>query len=195
MDEHEKAYERAKLFLEAHWEATKGEHHPIDAPTYGIERLLVDLMHYVHERNFGKHADDVYYIHFDRIVANAKEQFISQREAVPETHEPFLDPHLRELYEAREDIEFRGIETTLRLRQLDEKIALHDKQQKEIAQFGTSDQLAEKHSLEISSQEKGFQEEKKRYAREFLEARRIAEELKNREHAKALGLDSLPKEG
>lgn len=185
MDEHEKAYERAKLFLEAHWEISKGEHHPADAPTYGIERLLVDLMHYVHERNLGKHSDDVYYLHFDRMVADAKEQFISQREAVPETDEPFLDPSLKELHEAREHIEFRGIEAELGLRHLDEQIALRDKQQQEIRQFGPSDQLAEKHRLEISSQDKGFQEETKRYAREFLEAKRIAEEIDERERQHA----------
>ena len=192
MDEHEEAYERAKLFLEAHWEATKGEHHPADAPTYAIERLLVDLMHYVHERNLGQFPDDVYYIHFDRIVADAREQFIKQREAVPEKDEPFLDPSLKELHEAREHIEFREIEASLKLRNLDEQIALRERQEKEIATAGPSNALAEKHRLEISSQEKSFEEEKKRYASEFLEARRLARELEQQEKDKALepgGLD------
>ncbi|HXY78311.1 MAG TPA: hypothetical protein VEH47_05815 [Candidatus Acidoferrales bacterium] len=192
MDEHKEAYERAKLFLEAHWEATKGEHHPADAPDYAIERLLVDLMHYVHERNLGQFPDDVYYIHFDRIVADAKEQFIKQREAVPEKDEPFLDPSLKELHEAREHIEFRGIEADLKLRNLDEQIALHERQKKEIATVGRSDALAEKHRLETAAQEKSFEEEKKRYASEFLEARRLARELEQQEKDKALepgGLD------
>jgi len=186
MDEHEAAYERAKLFLEAHWEATKGEHHPADAPTYAIERLLVDLMHYVHERNLGQFPDDVYYIHFDRIVADAKEQFIKQREAVPEKDEPFLDPSLKELHEAREHIDFREIEANLKLRNLDEQIALREKQEKEIAKVGRSDELAEKHRQEISSQEKSFEEEKKRYAHEYLEAKRLAQEMEQQEKGKAL---------
>jgi len=192
MDEHEKAYERAKLFLEAYWAGTEGEHHPADAPTYAIERVLVDLMHYVHQRNLGQFPDDVYYIHFDRIVADAREQFIKQREAVPEKDEPFLDPSLKELHEAREHIEFREIEGSLTLRNLDEKIALRERQEKEIATAGRSDELAEKHRLEISSQEKSFEEEKKRYASEFLEARRLARELEQQEKGKTLepgGLD------
>jgi len=192
MDKHEEAYERAKLFLEAHWEITKGEHHPADAPTYAIERLLVDLMHYVHERNLGQFPDDVYYIHFDRIVADAKEQFIKEREAVPEKDEPFLDPSLKELHEAREHIDFREIEANLKLRNLDEQIALREKQEKEIATAGRSEALAEKHRLETAAQEKSFEEEKKRYASEFLEARRLARELEQQEKDKALepgGLD------
>jgi hypothetical protein len=133
-------------------------------------------MHYAHERNKGKPVEGGEYIQFDRVVANAKQQFIRERETAIEQHEPLLDPELQVLREARSCPEYREIEEDLALRQFLEGLTLIGKQRNEVQNLGASPELEFQHRQEDAEQEKRFKEEKKRYASEFLEAKRLAQE-------------------
>ena len=83
-DEHEDAWKRALLLLEAHHKISNSDLHPYDVPGPGIERLLTDLMHYCHERNIGTTVGSGEYLEFDRMVEFARERFIKERETVIE---------------------------------------------------------------------------------------------------------------
>jgi len=185
MDNADDAYQRASIILEAHAQLSKSEHHPIDVPEACILRLLTDLLHYSHERNKGKNPNDNYYIDFEHLEKWAKEEFIKEREAAVEFHEPLLDPELKDLHQARSDPEFREIEAALNLRQIDETIAIDQRQKGELQRLGPSDELITRHAQENADQEKKARDERIRYAREFLQSREIAQQVDERGKQKA----------
>jgi hypothetical protein len=185
MDNADDAYQRASIILEAHAQLSKSEHHPIDVPEAVILRLLTDLLHYSHERNKGKTPDDNYYIDFEHLQRWAKKEFIKEREAAVELHEPFLDPELKDLHQARSDLEFRGIEAALNLRQIDERIAIDERQKGELKRLGPSEELITRHAQENADQQKKSRDERIRYAREFLQSREIARQVESSEKQNA----------
>jgi hypothetical protein len=184
MDESREAAERASILLEANWKLSNGEHHPNDAPSYSIQRLLADLMHYSHRRNKGITDDSGEYLEFDRMVKDAREQFIREREATPELSEPLLDPNL-----PQRDPEFDAMQNKLYSRQLAERRQLEDKQEAELKLLGPSKQLEDRHLQDRLKQTEKFAEERERYTREYHEAKRIAKELEQQEKQENLTLD------
>lgn len=184
MDDGREAAERASILLEANWKLSNGEHHPLDAPSYSIERLLTDLMHYSHRRNKGITDDSGEYLHFDRMVKDAREQFIKEREATPELFEPLLDPNL-----PQRDPEFDAMQNKLYSRQLAERRQLEDKQEAELRRLGPSKQLSDRHLQDRENQTDTFEQERERYTREYHDAKRTAQEMEQEEKQKTLDLD------
>jgi len=188
LDSAEDAYQRAKILLEAHHELADTFHHPADVPKYAIERLITDLMHYAHQRNKGKTVDGGEVIDFDRAVSDARQQFIKEREAAPELHEPLLDPN-----RPKPDPEFEKMQNELYSRQLAELKALDRKQQEEAQRLGPSKQIDLQHLQERRNLAEEHEKERERYVREYHEAKALARELEQQqEKDKALepgGLD------
>jgi hypothetical protein len=188
MDDSREAAERASILLEANWKLSNGEHHPLDAPSFSIERLLTDLMHYSHSRNKGITDDSGEYLHFDRMVKDAREQFIKEREATPELFEPLLDPN-----RPQRDPEFDAMQDKLYSRQLAETLELERKHETELNSLGPSKELSDRHREERNNQIKNFDEERERYILEYHDAKRIAQEMEQQEKQKTLDLDPAKK--
>jgi hypothetical protein len=183
------AWRRADILLDAHHKLAETYHHPNDIPSYAIERLITDLMHYAHERNKGKTADSGECVDFDHVVADAKAQFIREREAAPELHEPQLDPS-----RPQPDPKFDDLQNKMYSRQLAERNELTRKQEAELKSLGPSQALSDRHDQELTKLTGKFQEERERRTREYQEARRIREELEKDEQTEAIGLDHTPEE-
>jgi hypothetical protein len=60
-----------------------------------------------------------------------------------------------------------------------------DKQQEDVRRFGQSKSLEDLHKDENATHARAFDEERGRHAREFLEQRKLAEELESKEHGDA----------
>jgi hypothetical protein len=174
------AWRRADILLDAHHKLADTFHNPADVPSYAIERLITDIMHYAHERNKGKTIDSGEYIDFEHVVDNAKEQFVKEREAAPVLHEPLLDP-----YRPRPSPEFMEMEQKLYSRQLAERKELARKQEAELKSLGGSQALSERHDQELAKLTEKFEEERERHAREYHDAKRLARELEEQGKQKA----------
>jgi hypothetical protein len=190
LDSPDDAWRRADILLDAHHKLAETYHHPNDIPSYAIERLITDLMHYAHECNKGKAVDSGECVDFDHVVADAKQQFIKEREAAVELHEPLLDPN-----RPQPDPKFDDMQNKMYSHQLAERNELHRKQEAELKNQGPSQALSQRHDQELTKLTEKFQDERERRTREYQEARRIREELEKDERTKALGLDHTPEEG
>jgi hypothetical protein len=190
LDSPDDAWRRADILLDAHHKLAETYHHPNDIPSYAIERLITDLMHYAHERNKGKTADSGECVDFDHVVADAKAQFIREREAAPGLHEPQLAPS-----RPQPDPKFDDLQNKMYSRQLAERNELTRKQEAELKSLGPSQALSDRHDQELTKLTEKFQDERERRTREFHTASRIREELEKDERTKALGLDPTPEEG
>jgi hypothetical protein len=152
--------------------------------------MITDLMHYAHECNKGKAVDSGECVDFDHVVADAKQQFIKEREAAVELHEPLLDPN-----RPQPDPKFDDMQNKMYSHQLAERNELHRKQEAELKNQGPSQALSQRHDQELTKLTEKFQDERERRTREYQEARRIREELEKDERTKALGLDHTPRGG
>lgn len=114
-------------------------------------------------------------------MGNAKQQFMKEREAAPELHEPLLDPN-----RPQSDPEFEDMRNKLYSRQLAERKELARKQEAELKSLGASQALSDRHSQELAKLTEKFEEERERYASEYLEAKRLARELEQQDKGKAL---------
>jgi hypothetical protein len=66
------------------------------------------------------------------------------------------------------------------------RLQLSQKQEKELDRLGPSKELTDRHFQESKNQAEQFDKERGRYASEFLDARRIVQELDQREKEKSL---------
>lgn len=99
--------------------------------------------------------------------------------------------------EAGHHSEFDEVSDGLCRRHLNDDIRLTAKQNQDITKFGRSRELDDLHQREAELHARQFDEERGRYAREFLESREIAQELEHREKATApeqtISNDNSPK--
>ena len=109
---------------------------------------------------------------FDRVVSNARQQFIKEREAAPELHEPLLHPD-----RSQPDPKFVEMQNKLYTQQLAERTELTRRQEAELKSLGPSKALSNRHSQEIAKLTEKFEEERERHTREYAEANRLAKEL------------------
>ena len=78
--------------------------------------------------------------------------------------------------------EFGKTAAALGREHLVEDMHLSSKQQEDVRRFGQSKSLEDLHKGENAKYARAFDEERGRHAREFLEQRKLAEELESKEH-------------
>jgi len=184
---HWEPWERARWLLEAQHAILTSEPvhddipHPNDVPAAALERMITDVLHYCHERNKGLDRGDGDYIELDYMVKAAKAQFIREREAIVEKHEPRLTPDYKP-----PDPEYVDMQDKLYSRQLAERNELEKRQQQEVKNLGPSEQLDKRHSREVSDLTERFEKERERYTSEYNDAKRIAQEMKEEEKQEQL---------
>lgn len=175
-DDRWEPWERTKLLLEAQHSILTAENPgadippPSDAPGAAIERMIIDVMHYCHERNKGFQPGDGDYIPLNAILKVAREEFIRERETMIETHEPLLDPYRI----PPNDAELQEVKQKLYARQNAERTALEKQQMLEEKAEGPSKELETRHVKEASNLRKQFEEERERFDVEFYEAKKFA---------------------
>ena len=87
---------------------------------------------------------------------------------------------------AAKDKEFKVTGEALARRHLKDEAALSDKRKEDIRKFGPSADLDAVHASQQRLLARQYDEERGRYAREFLQARQIAQELDERDKQKSL---------
>jgi hypothetical protein len=119
---------------------------PAEIPLHAVRGMIVDLMHFVHERN--KVFDEDHYIAFDDIVDDAHEQFIREREAIPDKDPEHMQIGIHSPA-GRPDPGLDGLRQELAKRHLAELEALNRKQAAEIQLLGPSKDQDQRHHREF----------------------------------------------
>jgi hypothetical protein len=111
----------------------------------------------------------------------AQAQFIREREAAPEKNEPLLDPK-----RPQPDPKFEQMQTQLYARQLAERAALEKTQREELSRLGPSTQLEHRHARQIADLTEKFEKERDRYTREWQDAQKLREQLRDNDKSRDL---------
>jgi hypothetical protein len=163
---------------------------PAEIPLDAVRGLIVDLMHYVHERNKVFEEDD--FLHFDEVVDDAHEQFIREREAIPDK-----DPeHMQIGHHApmdRADPGMDALRQDLAKRHLAAFDALSTKHVEEIKLDGPTKHQDQRHHKEFRELALALAEEKERSIHQYRVATSERSESNTQGAAAAATAENDPK--
>lgn len=146
-------------------EGIKGN--PAEIPLHAVRGMIADLMHYVHERNKVFDEDD--FTAFDDIVDDAHEQFIREREAIPDKDPEHMQIGIH-APAGRLDPALDALRQDLAKRHLAELEALNRKQAAEIQLHGPSRDQDQRHHQEFKKLVLDLADQKEHAIHEYREA-------------------------